>query len=340
MVHGIGLSIDVANANLSGMSSNDPSAAKPLFELDDAGALLSTDLPLPKRSGKVRDVYDIGDHLMIVSTDRISAFDYVLPVGIPGKGEMLTRLSRFWFERLNVDHHLIGIHVPDSAWDRMRLSVADRSAVGDVLDGRVMIAKKADVVPFECVVRGYLEGSGWREYQSDGIVGGHRLPTGLKQCDRLAEPIFTPATKAESGHDENVTFDEMVESLGQTRGHDAAAALASELRDRSLGLFRDATKIASEAGIIIADTKFEFGHHNGSLILIDEVLTPDSSRFWDANDYAPGSEQASMDKQYVRSWLWNSSWDRNSPPPPLPADVVQRTAEKYRSALERLTAAH
>lgn len=291
-----------------------------MFTTDDAGALLQTDLPLPARRGKVRDVYDLDGRLLIVSTDRISAFDHLLPVGIPDKGRLLTGMSQYWFETLEVDHHLISTDVPDDLPAEI-----DRAP----LVGRVMVTAKADVVPYECVVRGFLEGSGLRDYRENGNICGIDLPEGLVQCERLPHPIFTPATKAETGHDDNVCFARMAQDLG--------AELAEELRRRSLAIYSRAAAIAAERGILIADTKFEFGHHRDRLLLIDEVLTPDSSRFWFTSNYRPGKPQPSLDKQFVREWLSNCGWDRNSPPPKLPPDVVARTREKYIEAYERLT---
>ena len=293
--------------------------ATDLYRFDESGALLETQLPLPRQSGKVRDVYDLGDSLMIVSTDRISAFDYILPCGIPDKGRLLTAMSQFWFERLNVQHHLITTEIPPSL-----------SATFDTtpLEGRAMLTRKASVVPFECVVRGYLEGSGLREYQATGEVCGNKLPPGLVQCDQLPEAIFTPATKAVEGHDENVTIGRMIADLGNE--------LALKLRELSLGIYQQASEFASSRGIIIADTKFEFGLIGDELILIDEVLTPDSSRFWAADQYQPGRAQASFDKQFVREWLSECGWDKNSPPPVLPADVIEQTRSKYQEAFDRL----
>ncbi|GIW97319.1 MAG: phosphoribosylaminoimidazole-succinocarboxamide synthase [Pirellulaceae bacterium] len=283
--------------------------------------VLTTALPFPRRSGKVRDVYDLGDRLLIVSTDRISAFDWVLPVGIPRKGIVLTQLSRFWFEHLPVEHHFLSQEV--AAVDGLDPSAAEW------LKGRSMLVKKAEVVPFECVVRGYLEGSGWKEYQATGSVCGISLPKGLRQCDRLPEPLFTPATKATEGHDENVDFDFMARRIG--------TSLAERLRELSLQVYRWAAQWAAERGIIIADTKFEWGIHDGQVILVDEVLTPDSSRFWPADRYQAGRAQPSFDKQFVREWLMNSTWDRESPPPALPDDVVAQTAHKYEQVYELLT---
>ncbi len=291
-----------------------------LYQFDDAGALIRTDLPLPRRSGKVRDVYDLGDKLLIVSTDRISAFDFILPSGIPDKGRILTKTSEFWFNRLDVRHHLISTDVPRSLADQFDTSP---------LVGRVMVTEKAAVVPFECVVRGYLEGSGLAEYRQTGEVCGNPLPDGLVQCDALPAPIFTPATKAEQGHDENVSIDRMILDLGRE--------LAERLRDESLNIYRTAAAYAKEQGIIIADTKFEFGIVGDELVLIDEVLTPDSSRFWAADTYQPGKPQPSFDKQFVREWLSNCGWDKQSDPPPLPPEIIAKTKAKYQEAYRRLT---
>jgi phosphoribosylaminoimidazole-succinocarboxamide synthase len=291
------------------------------MSFDFKNPLLTSNLNFPRRQGKVRDVYDLGDRLLIVSTDRISAFDWVLPVGIPGKGIVLTQLSKFWFENLQVDHHMITTQLPDE----LPLSEVERRQ----LLGRSMITKKAQVIPFECVVRGYLEGSGWKEYQQTGQVCGVNLPAGLKQCDRLPEPIFTPATKAESGHDQNVSFETMADQLG--------LELAAKLRELSLSVYQQGSQHAQSKGIIIADTKFEWGWIGDRVILIDEVLTPDSSRFWPVASYRPGISQPSFDKQYVREWLMASNWDRESPPPILPDDVIQQTRQKYVSAYELLS---
>jgi phosphoribosylaminoimidazole-succinocarboxamide synthase len=284
--------------------------------------LLRTDIPgRPVRRGKVRDVYDFGDYLLLVATDRISAFDWVLPSGIPDKGRVLTQISEFWFGRLKTTHHLISTNVNDLPLP----SNVDREA----LAGRSMICRKTQVAPIECVVRGYLSGSGWKEYQQNGMVCGVQLPPGLRESDRLPEPIFTPAIKAETGHDENVPFETVCNILG----HD----VARKLRSMSLDLYSQGAAYALEKGIIIADTKFEFGRVEGEMILIDEVLTPDSSRFWPKNLYEPGRAQASYDKQFVRDWLETQPWDKNSPPPELPDDVIRRTREKYIEAYEGLT---
>lgn len=289
--------------------------------------LFESSLPgLPVRRGKVRDVYDLGDCLLIVATDRISAFDWVLPTPIPDKGRILTQLSLFWFRFLGVPHHLLstdlaGIPFPPGT---------DRQ----LFEGRCMLVRRCRVVPVECVVRGYLEGSGWREYQATGQVCGIPLPAGLRQCDRLPEPVFTPATKEASGHDQNISFAEMARRVG--------TETADWLRERSLSVYRQAADYARERGILIADTKFEWGwlgsaHDPRELLLVDEVLTPDSSRFWPADRYEPGHPQPSFDKQFLRDWLEMTGWDKNSPPPPLPDDIVARTRRKYIEAYERLT---
>lgn len=283
-------------------------------------ALLQTDLPYPKRQGKVRDVYDLGDRLLIISTDRISAFDWVMPNGIPDKGRILNQLSLYWFRTLGVEHHVID--------DQLPAEIVALDPQG-LLQGRSIVTRKAKVVPFECVIRGYIEGSGWRDYQKTGSICGIQLPPGLKQCDALGEPLFTPATKAESGHDENVSFEQMVEALGTD--------VASELKDRSIEVYRKGSQIAKERGIIVADTKLEWGWFDGRLILIDEVLTPDSSRFWPASNWQPGRPQASFDKQYLREFLDRTAWDKNSPPPELPQDIVEQTRQRYLAALEQIT---
>jgi phosphoribosylaminoimidazole-succinocarboxamide synthase len=274
--------------------------------------------------GKVRDVYDLGDRLLLVATDRISAFDWVLPTPIPDKGRVLTGLSAFWFSRLGVPNHVLGTDVEAIGLD---LTEAERA----FLRGRSMLVRKARVVPFECVVRGYLSGSGWKEYRKAQAVCGIALPPGLRESDRLDPPIFTPATKATSGHDENVSFDVMAEAVG--------AGLAETLRDLSVTVYERGRDHAAARGLILADTKFEWGHDlaTGELLLVDEVLTPDSSRYWPAAQYAPGGPQPSFDKQYVRDWLDASGWDRASPPPALPGEVVELTREKYIGAYETLT---
>jgi phosphoribosylaminoimidazole-succinocarboxamide synthase len=272
------------------------------------------------KRGKVRDVYDLGDRLLIVATDRISAFDWVLPTPIPGKGRILTQLTLFWLDFLKVPNHLISAESADFP-DAFR---------GAEFAGRSMLVKKTDVFPVECVVRGYIVGSGWKDYRRTGSVCGIALPEGLQECEAFAEPLFTPATKAESGHDENIPFAAMARIVGE------AAAL--ELRSRSVDIYRRANDYARGRGVILADTKFEWGRlPSGEIILIDEVLTPDSSRFWPAAGYAAGKTQPSFDKQFVRDWLETTSWDKNSPPPELPADVVEKTGAKYQEALELLS---
>ena len=284
--------------------------------------LLQSQLPgLKPGQGKVRDVYDFGDRLLIVATDRISAFDWILPTGIPDKGRVLTQLSKFWFDRLEVPHHLISMNPAD-------VPLPEGTDV-QTLAGRSMVVRKTKVFPIECVVRGYLSGSGWKEYKANQTVCGLRLPAGLRESELLPDVIFTPATKAESGHDENISFEQMSALVG--------AQQAQELRQFSLTVYSKAAEFALSKGIIIADTKFEFGIIDDRVILIDEVLTPDSSRFWPADLYAPGGPQPSYDKQYVRDWLETTNWDKNSPPPPLPEEVVVRTRDKYIDAYERLT---
>jgi len=285
--------------------------------------LLRSDVPgYPCRRGKVRDVYDLGDRLVIVATDRISAFDWVLPTAIPDKGRVLTALTLFWFDYLQVPNHLISTVLAD-----MGPAFASRAAE---LAGRACLVRKASVVPIECVVRCYLAGSGWKEYQRHGRVCGIALPRGLAQSARLPETIFTPATKEESGHDQNISFADMTDRVG--------SELATELRQCSLDVYRRAAAYTESRGLILADTKFEWGTlPDGQIILIDEVLTPDSSRFWSADQYREGVSPPSFDKQFVRDWLETTDWDKNSPPPSLPLDIVERTAAKYREAYERLT---
>ena len=283
------------------------------------------DLNQPTRRGKVRDVFDLGDRQLLVATDRISAYDWVLPTLIPDKGRVLTALSAFWFGRLGVEHHLISTDIDAAGLD---LTDADRS----YLTGRMMITRPCSVVPFECVVRGYLSGSGWREYRESGTVCGEVLPRGLVESSRIDPPIFTPATKAEAGHDLNVSTRVMADALGTD--------LTNTLAATSLRIYQAAAKSAESRGLILADTKFEFGHdlQTGRLLLIDEALTPDSSRYWSKASYQPGGPRASFDKQFVRDWLDASGWDKASPPPPLPAEVVAATRAKYIQAYEILTA--
>jgi phosphoribosylaminoimidazole-succinocarboxamide synthase len=285
--------------------------------------LLRSDVPgYPCRRGKVRDVYDLGDRLVIVATDRISAFDWVLPTAIPDKGRVLTALTLFWLDHLGLPNHLLSTNLAE-----MGPAFVERAIE---LMGRTCLVRKASVVPIECVVRGYLAGYGWKEYCQHGTVCGIPLPPGLPQSARLPEPIFTPATKEESGHDQNISFEDMVNRVG--------AELATTLRQRSLDVYRRAADHATARGLILADTKFEWGLlPDGQIILIDEVLTPDSSRFWPADEYREGISPPSFDKQFVRDWLETTGWDKNSPPPELPPYVVERTAAKYREAFERLT---
>ena len=282
--------------------------------------LQSTLTGLTPRRGKVRDIYDFGNQLLFVATDRISAFDRVLPTGIPDKGRVLTKISEFWFGKLGVPNHLVSMDVSS-------LPLPTDANVA-ALDGRSMVVHKTQVVPIECVVRGYLAGSGWKEYKKSGTVCGIELPTGLQESSQLPEPIFTPATKEETGHDINISFERMCEIVGQP--------LSEKLRDLSLEIYRRGADHARERGIIIADTKFEFGQFGDELLLIDEVLTPDSSRFWPVSEYAPGSSPPSFDKQFVRDWLEASGWDKDSTPPELPENVVARTREKYIEAYETL----
>ncbi|MDE0298811.1 MAG: phosphoribosylaminoimidazolesuccinocarboxamide synthase [Candidatus Poribacteria bacterium] len=269
--------------------------------------------------GKVRDLYDLDDKLLMISTDRISAFDYVLPDGIPCKGNVLTALSEFWFNHTNsiVDNHLITTDV-DAYPDLLK-------AHSDVIAGRSMLVRKADRIDIECVVRGYITGSAWSEYQTDGTVCGEKLPEGLRESDRLPQLIFTPATKAEQGeHDENISIARMEELIGKE--------LSARIIETSFALFESASRHAEKVGIILCDTKFEFGLLDDKLILIDEVFTPDSSRFWPKDEYVPGKSQSSFDKQYVRDYLSEVGWNKNPPAPHLPEDVIQKTSEKYLEA--------
>ncbi|MBN2120010.1 MAG: phosphoribosylaminoimidazolesuccinocarboxamide synthase [Candidatus Omnitrophica bacterium] len=275
------------------------------------------------KRGKVRDVYDLDDKLLMIATDRISCFDVVLPTPIPEKGKILTRISLFWFSFLKdiVDNHLISDNLQDlpPAFKEFK----------ETLSGRFMLTKKCKVMPFECVVRGYLSGSGWKEYKASNSVCGINLPRGLVESSKLREPIFSPATKAESGHDENVDFNYMKNKIG--------AEFAERMKNLSLSLYAKASEFIEEKGIIIADTKFEFGFDGEELILVDEALTPDSSRFWPKEEYAPGGPQASFDKQYVRDYLESLDWDKTPPGPVLPDEVVTKTREKYLAALKIVT---
>lgn len=278
----------------------------------------------PRHQGKVRDIYDLGDRLLLVATDRISAFDVVMADPIPDKGRILTQIAAFWFRLLSdiIPHHLISLDVEDfpPACQPYR----------EVLTGRTMLVRKTRPLPVECIVRGYLAGSGWADYQRTGAVCGIPLPAGLRESDRLPEPIFTPSTKAALGtHDENITFEEAAASIGRD--------LAAQVREVSLALYRRASAWAEPRGIILADTKFEFGMSDGEMFLIDEVLTPDSSRFWPLDDYAPGRAQKSYDKQYLRDYLESLGWNKKPPPPRLPPEVVAQTRAKYLEALKNLT---
>lgn len=284
-------------------------------------AFVETSIPgVPVRRGKVRDVYDFGDRLLFVATDRISAFDWVLPDGIPDKGRVLTGLSEMWFDRLEVPNHLLSMDLDDVPLP----GGIDRGP----LEGRSMVVRKCEVIPIECVVRGYLAGSGWKDYRNTGAVCGIELAGGLRESERLPEPVFTPATKAEEGHDVNISFTKMSELVG--------ADLSAALRDLSLEIYRRAAEYARARGIIIADTKFEFGFADGEVVLVDEVLTPDSSRFWPVEEYQPGRSQPSFDKQFVRDWLETTDWDKNSDPPRLPDEIVAKTREKYTEAYRKL----
>jgi phosphoribosylaminoimidazole-succinocarboxamide synthase len=291
----------------------------------DRQPLLETKIPDVKlwRRGKVRDVYDLGDRLLLIATDRISAFDVILPTGIPNKGVVLTQISLFWFRLLEdvIPNHVVTSDVEQ--YDPVLRPYRDQ------LEGRSMIVQKTEPLPVEAVVRGYITGSGWKEYKAKGSVCGIALPAGLRESDRLEPAIFTPSTKAEVGHDENITFAEVQTLLGPER--------AAQVRDVTLAIYHRARAHAESRGIILADTKFEFGIKGSQLIWIDEALTPDSSRFWPRDSYEPGHGQPSFDKQYVRDYLEGLSWDKRPPGPPLPADVATRTGDKYREAYRRLT---
>jgi len=287
--------------------------------------LLETSIPYLKlhNKGKVREIFEIDDNLLLVATDRISAFDVILPNGIPHKGKVLTHMSEFWFEltRELTENHLITTSIDEID----KITVEGRN----LLRGRTMLVKKVDVIPVECIVRGYLAGSGWKEYKEHGTVCKINLPDNLKESDKLPEPIFTPSTKAESGHDENISFEEAVNITGRE--------LAEEIRQKSIAIYKKASEYALTKGIIISDTKFEWGKYGDKVILIDEVLTPDSSRFWPMESYSPGKPQPSFDKQFVRDYLESCGWDKNPPPPSLPEDVIRTTSEKYLEAYTKLT---
>lgn len=280
------------------------------------------DVPLVKR-GKVRDIYDLGDHLLLIATDRISAFDVVLPGGIPGKGMVLTQISVYWFRQMEdiIMNHVEATDIKDFPKTLRRYA--------DILEGRSMLVKKAKPLPVECVVRGYLAGSGWKEYQKRGSVSGIKLPEGLVESSRLPEPLFTPSTKEEEGHDINISFGEVERIVG--------GEIADKLKDTSLAVYSKARNIAEKKGIVIADTKFEFGLFDGKLMIIDELLTPDSSRFWSSKDYRPGRGQDSYDKQIVRDYLLTLDWDKTHPGPGLPDEIVEKTANRYLEILRIIT---
>lgn len=275
------------------------------------------------RRGKVRDIYEVDDYLLIVATDRVSAFDVVLPTGIPGKGRVLTQISLFWFDQVKdiIDNHLVASKV-----DQFPESL---KKYREVLEGRSMLVKKAKPLPVECIVRGYITGSGWKDYKKTGMVCGIKLPEGLVESQKLPEPIYTPSTKAEQGHDVNISFEETVKILGEE--------LTNKVKDISISIYKKASEIAEKKGIIIADTKMEFGIYRDKLILIDELLTPDSSRFWSMKDYTPGKPQDSYDKQIVRDYLLSINWDKKPPAPELPDEIVRKTAERYEEIFKILT---
>ncbi len=287
--------------------------------------LLETSIPYLKlhNKGKVREIFEIDGNLLLVATDRISAFDVILPNGIPHKGKVLTQMSEFWFELIGelTENHLITTSIDEID----KITEEDR----DLLRGRSMLVKKVEVIPVECIVRGYIAGSGWKDYKKNNAICGISLPGDLKESDKLPEPIFTPSTKAESGHDENISFEEAVNITGRE--------LAEEIRQKSIAIYKKASEYALTKGIIISDTKFEWGKYGDKVILIDEVLTPDSSRFWPMESYSPGKPQPSFDKQFVRDYLESCGWDKNPPPPSLPEDIIRTTSEKYLEAYTKLT---
>lgn len=275
------------------------------------------------RSGKVRDIYEIDDYFLIVATDRVSAFDVVLPNGIPGKGRVLTQISLFWFNQVKdlVDNHIVSANIDEFPQPLKKYK--------DILEGRSMLVKKAKPLPVECIVRGYITGSGWKDYQKTGSVCGIKLPHGLVESQKLPEPIYTPSTKAEEGHDMNISFEETIKVLGEE--------VANKVKDLTIAIYKRASEISETKGIIIADTKMEYGFHDEKLILIDELLTPDSSRFWSKKDYKPGKSQDSYDKQIVRDYLISIKWDKKPPAPVLPDEIVQKTAERYEEIFRILT---
>ena len=299
--------------------------------MNSVPVIMETNLPLPVFiKGKVRDTYDLGSHLLIVATDRISAFDVVLPTGIPLKGHVLNRLSNFWFRRTK---DIIPNHLTDTLDDLHGLDsflpAESRFSYPAYLRGRSMVVKKVKRLPLECVIRGYLSGSAWSEYKEKGTISGRPMPKGMEESQELPQPLFTPTTKAEAGHDEPVTKDYIVKIFGMR--------IAQELEEKSIAIYKSGREYALSKGIIIADTKFEFGIDNGKLILVDELLTPDSSRFWDAAKYKAGQSQDSLDKQPVRDWLTASGWNKEPPAPTLPPDVVEATTNRYLLAYERIT---
>jgi len=289
-------------------------------------AIMETNIPsLPLKRGKVRDIYDLGDKLVLVATDRISAFDVIMPNGIPQKGILLTQISNFWFDKFSnsITNHIISTQLDEFP--------PEFKSQPEIFAGRSVLVRKLDVIPIECVVRGYITGSGWKEYQQSGTVCGIKLPEGLKQCDKLPKPIFTPATKATSGHDENISFEQAAQRVGNE--------LMEKIKQASIDLYTQAADYAMTKGIILADTKFEWAldEKTNDIVLVDEILTPDSSRFWPADEYEPGHDQPSFDKQYVRNFLETLDWDKTPPGPTLPDDVVEGTQKRYIEAYERLT---
>ncbi len=302
-----------------------------ITSMSDTDTLMQSELPLPVFiRGKVRDTYELDDHLLIIATDRISAFDVVSPSAIPDKGRVLNQLSAFWFEKTShlIPNHLIEV-VEDTGILDSYLSTGSRFPYPSYLAGRSMVVRKLERTPVECVVRGYLSGSAWEEYKKSGTISGLPMPEGLVESQELPETLFTPTTKAETGHDESITMDEVKEMVSES--------LALEMKEKSIAIYNFAREYAGEKGIIIADTKMEFGLDNGRLVLIDELLTPDSSRFWEASRYKAGQSQPSYDKQPVRDWLSQSGWNKEPPAPALPPEVIEATTGRYREAYERLT---
>ncbi|MBS3748281.1 MAG: phosphoribosylaminoimidazolesuccinocarboxamide synthase [Candidatus Thermoplasmatota archaeon] len=288
------------------------------------GTITELNLPFKEfKKGKVRDIYEVDDNLLLIVTDRISAFDWVLPEAIPNKGICLTQISAFWFDYFKdiIPNHMISADITEFPTDLQKYT--------DQLYGRSMLVKKAEVLPIECIVRGYISGSAWRSYKKDNTVCGMKLPSGMQESEQFDEPLFTPSTKAETGHDENISYEEMQKIIG--------AEDAAKLKELSLEIYNTAAEYARKKGIIIADTKFEFGKIGDQIIIVDELLTPDSSRFWPADEYEPGKGQPSFDKQYVRDYLSNTDWDKNSDPPHLPDEVVSGTEKRYLEAYEKLT---